>query len=179
MCCKTLPMSGKRKANPSSHLYSILPAICQFHLILGQVPGSLQDVDAVAWNPFLETETVSLNYMIPLHGQGAHACALTHALSSASVSLPHPPSTASRHAKADPSRQDLVTLTSPQNYMCNENPPQSLREFEGPSSPAAKQNRAQAPWSKALTEPPYSMALRVRVECLPLQPEHRRHLGNV
>lgn len=100
MCCKTLPMSGKRKANPSSHLYSILPAICQFHLILGQVPGSLQDVDAVAWNPFLETETVSLNYMIPLHGQGAHACALTHALSSASVSPPHPPSTASRHAKA-------------------------------------------------------------------------------
>lgn len=92
-----LPMSGKRKVNCTHHLYSILPVICQFHLILGQVPGSLLDADAAAWNPFLETEIVSLNYMIPLHGQRAHAYALTHTLSPASslclVHTPQPPDT--------------------------------------------------------------------------------------
>lgn len=58
---------------------------------------------------------------------------------------PHPHSPASRHAKAGPSRWDLITLTSPPNYMCNENPPQSPREFQGPSPVTAKQTRTQAP----------------------------------
>lgn len=105
-CFKTLPVSGKRKANLTRHLYSVLPATCHFHLILGQVPGSLLDVDAVAWNPFLETETVSLNYMILLHGQQARACGLTHPLS----------------PEAGPSQWDLITLTSHQNYTCKSNP---------------------------------------------------------
>lgn len=85
----------------------------------------------------LESISGNRDCVIELHDTLArpvstHACALTHALSSASVSPPHPPSAASRHAKAGPSRQDLVTLTSPQNCMRNGNPPQSLREFEGP-----------------------------------------------
>lgn len=77
-CFKMLPVSGEGKVNPTRHLCSILPTTCHFHLILGQVPGSLLNVDAVAWNPFLETETVSLNYMIPLHGQRARVPVCSH-----------------------------------------------------------------------------------------------------
>lgn len=53
------------------------------------------------------------------------------------------------------------------------------REKEAPPHLTAKQKRTQAPWGKALTEPPYSVALTVRAECLLLGPEHRPYLVNV
>lgn len=159
-CFKMLPVSGKGKANPTRHLYSVLPATCHFHLILGQVPGSLLDVDAVAWNPFLETDCV-----IELHDTrpaSTRLCARTS-------TQPRGGSRSAGSDYSDFSSELHVRIESHRNP----------REKEAPPHLTAKQKRTQAPWGKALTEPPYSIALTVRVECLLLGPEHRPYLVNV
>lgn len=116
----------------------------------------------------LESISGTRDCVIELHDTLARpasvrACALTHA--------PSP--------KAGPSRQDPITLASLQNGTWQIESHRNPREEERPLHPDSKTDKNSSSQSKALTDPRFSVALRVTTECPLLSPEHRPYLVNV
>lgn len=162
-CFEMLPVSGKRKANPALHLYSVLPATCHFHLNL----RTSTRITSGCGCRGLESISGNRDRVIELHD-----------------TLAWPASTRlCAHAATQPGGRSLSAGSDYTGFILelhvqiesHRNP----REKEAPSTLTAKQKRAQAPWDKALTEPPYNVALRATTACLLLGPEHRPYLVNV
>lgn len=90
-------MFGKRKKwIPPPSLFNSSDCYLPVLLNLGEIQGWFLDVFEVAWNPFLETETVSLNYMVLLAWPvcvcnmcgSAHTCIHTDARALSSAQMP-------------------------------------------------------------------------------------------